>query len=366
MATVLAYIRVVGFVAGQKNIDSDRAINSRDIFHAKSKFSPMPPGIAYIVMNETINPERHSAVVDTISNVGKLWGKVYDRDIVESKGNIRFRGDGRNRKVDSFDIYIWPIGQWLVCHTNYCLSFHLADACNVLPHVSDCDNNIKTTSVSNSYVSSNRLFVCKFNAFQNEKGPFALYETIGLNSGKQGKDAGENSRNYGGSQHPTFAAAHLLFQAACLVCLTDLGSLWLFCFVYVDRWYWRLLGVAILGLFFCFIGFLFSHPFSPFRYLVAENAPVFCGSYGVSATRYSGTKYVNVLPVVLTERKLRDVQRHVLGADFVETADDAPLDDRPETLDCLIVNRADDILLLGMINSCLVGSHRVIAKSTMN
>jgi hypothetical protein len=38
------------------------------------------------------------------------------------------------------------------------------------------------------------------------------------------------------------------------------------------------------------------------------------------------------------------IEREVLGADLVECADDAALEDRPEALDRVGVDRADDIL----------------------
>ena len=55
------------------------------------------------------------------------------------------------------------------------------------------------------------------------------------------------------------------------------------------------------------------------------------------------SKNVFVLPVVVAELKLRDIQRQVLGADLVEGADHAALEDRPETLNRVRVDRADDV-----------------------
>lgn len=51
-----------------------------------------------------------------------------------------------------------------------------------------------------------------------------------------------------------------------------------------------------------------------------------------------------VEPVVIAELKLRDVQRQVFRADFVECADDAAFHQRPETLNRIRVNCADNIL----------------------
>jgi hypothetical protein len=59
---------------------------------------------------------------------------------------------------------------------------------------------------------------------------------------------------------------------------------------------------------------------------------------------------VRVLAVVVAELKLGDVQRQVLGADLVERADDAALEDRPEALDRLGMDRSDDVLAGGMVD----------------
>ena len=48
-----------------------------------------------------------------------------------------------------------------------------------------------------------------------------------------------------------------------------------------------------------------------------------------SADRHS--ENVSVKSVVVSELKLRDVQRHIFGADFVEAADNPALEDRPKT-----------------------------------
>ncbi len=60
---------------------------------------------------------------------------------------------------------------------------------------------------------------------------------------------------------------------------------------------------------------------------------------------------VGVAAVVISELKLRDVQRHIFGADLVERADNAALEDRPETLNRVGVDRADHVLAFGVIDS---------------
>ena len=59
---------------------------------------------------------------------------------------------------------------------------------------------------------------------------------------------------------------------------------------------------------------------------------------------------IRVLAVVVAELKLRDVQRKIFRTNFVERADHAALEDRPEALNRVRVNGADDILLSFMMH----------------
>ncbi len=67
----------------------------------------------------------------------------------------------------------------------------------------------------------------------------------------------------------------------------------------------------------------------------------------------SRSEYVGIEAIVIAELKLRDVQRHIFGAHFVKCANDAPFEDRPKALDCVGVDRADDILLFAVVNHCV-------------
>src|SRR5690242_10606340 len=67
----------------------------------------------------------------------------------------------------------------------------------------------------------------------------------------------------------------------------------------------------------------------------------------------SRSEDVCVLPVVITELELGDIKRHIFSAHFVERADYAAFEDRPEAFDGLGVNGADDILTARMVNSCV-------------
>jgi hypothetical protein len=63
------------------------------------------------------------------------------------------------------------------------------------------------------------------------------------------------------------------------------------------------------------------------------------------------SKNVRVVTVIISELELGDIQRHIFAAHFVECADDAALEDRPEAFDGLRVDCADDILTARMVNS---------------
>jgi hypothetical protein len=51
--------------------------------------------------------------------------------------------------------------------------------------------------------------------------------------------------------------------------------------------------------------------------------------------------------------KLRDVERQIFLADFVEAPDDAALEDAPETFNRVGVKRADNVVALAMIDALM-------------
>jgi hypothetical protein len=59
---------------------------------------------------------------------------------------------------------------------------------------------------------------------------------------------------------------------------------------------------------------------------------------------------VRVVPMVVAELKFRDVERHILGADLMERADDTALEDRPEAFNRVGVNRAYNVLLCAVLD----------------
>lgn len=71
---------------------------------------------------------------------------------------------------------------------------------------------------------------------------------------------------------------------------------------------------------------------------------------GASATRYGCTEDIGVVPVVVAELKLRNVKRQIFSPNFVECAHDAALDERPKAVDCLSVDRADNVFATTMPN----------------
>jgi hypothetical protein len=79
-----------------------------------------------------------------------------------------------------------------------------------------------------------------------------------------------------------------------------------------------------------------------------ENASVFGGVSGASATTYRRAEDVRIVPVVVPKFEFCDVQRQVLAADLVEAPHDAALQQRPEAIDGLRVNDAIDVLLFRM------------------
>src|SRR5438128_837229 len=53
---------------------------------------------------------------------------------------------------------------------------------------------------------------------------------------------------------------------------------------------------------------------------------------------------IGVLPVVVAELELRDIERQILVADLVESAHDTALNQRPKTFNRVCVNGADHVM----------------------
>lgn len=65
-----------------------------------------------------------------------------------------------------------------------------------------------------------------------------------------------------------------------------------------------------------------------------------------SAACYRRPEHAGVEAVVVPELKFRDVQRQIFGADLVERADHAALEDAPETFNRVGVNRANNVFVI--------------------
>jgi hypothetical protein len=70
----------------------------------------------------------------------------------------------------------------------------------------------------------------------------------------------------------------------------------------------------------------------------------------LSTSRNCRSENIRVVPIVISELKFRDVERHIFCAHLVERADHATLEDRPEAFNCVGVNRADNVLLAMVVN----------------
>src|SRR5271168_1453796 len=72
------------------------------------------------------------------------------------------------------------------------------------------------------------------------------------------------------------------------------------------------------------------------------------------ASTYSRAENVSIISVIVAELKLRDVQRHIFGADLVEAANNPAFEDRPKTLNRIRMDRADHVLLAVMVDRLMI------------
>ncbi len=73
-------------------------------------------------------------------------------------------------------------------------------------------------------------------------------------------------------------------------------------------------------------------------------------SQRASAPCYGSTEDVGGGAVVVAPLEFRDVERQILAADVVECADDAALQQRPETVNCAGVHLAAHVFALAVVN----------------
>ena len=108
------------------------------------------------------------------------------------------------------------------------------------------------------------------------------------------------------------------------------------------------LGLAWLGLSLLLLGL---HP---------SFSPIATFAHLTSADR--GSENVGIESIIVSELKLRDVQRQIFTADLVVAAHDAALNQRPETLNRVGMDRADDMLSGFVIDDAV---RVLIAKSVI-
>jgi len=82
-----------------------------------------------------------------------------------------------------------------------------------------------------------------------------------------------------------------------------------------------------------------------------------------SAACYRCPEHVGIAAVIVSELKLRDVQRHILGGHLVERADHAALEDRPKTFNRVGMDRADNVLVRFVVNHLVRVLAQIVAVS---
>src|ERR1700730_2216109 len=82
-------------------------------------------------------------------------------------------------------------------------------------------------------------------------------------------------------------------------------------------------------------------------------SPVAAPREGIEHRLGPARRELRVLPVVVTELKFRDIERHIFPAHFVEPTDHAALEDRLESFDGLSVDSTDNLLAFGVINDAM-------------
>jgi len=66
------------------------------------------------------------------------------------------------------------------------------------------------------------------------------------------------------------------------------------------------------------------------------------------APLYCRSENVGIEAIVVAKLKLRDVKRKIFATDFMETADDPALNQRPKTFDCVRMDRTDNVMAVAV------------------
>jgi hypothetical protein len=75
---------------------------------------------------------------------------------------------------------------------------------------------------------------------------------------------------------------------------------------------------------------------------------------GISASLNRRSEYIGILPVVVSELKFGDIQVQIFLANLAVSADDAALQNRPEALNRVRVNCANDMLADAVVNDAML------------
>src|ERR1700674_488238 len=90
-------------------------------------------------------------------------------------------------------------------------------------------------------------------------------------------------------------------------------------------------------------------PIAPLVFWRMSQEPEAVASLCASASCYRDSEDIGIVPVVIPELDLRNVQRQVLGADLMERANHAALKDAPKSLNRVRMDCADDIFASGVV-----------------
>jgi len=73
-------------------------------------------------------------------------------------------------------------------------------------------------------------------------------------------------------------------------------------------------------------------------------------SLDASASCYSSTEDVRILPIVVAESELSKIEREIFPTDVMEVAHNSALQERPERFDVIGMNLATDIDVIAMLD----------------
>lgn len=93
-----------------------------------------------------------------------------------------------------------------------------------------------------------------------------------------------------------------------------------------------------------------TYPVEHFRWPRSFQSETIASDHA-SASCYRVIKDIHIFAVVKPELKFSDVQRKILGRNLLECTYQSTFEDTPKALDCLSVNRTDNILAERMVDA---------------